>query len=1015
MKISNFRHLLLCTLVFITATYADDTELYVNYDKSLTEKKRVIFLLDTSGSMRYSSATGIGCFDYTLLDYVECPDSRIGAARDIIIETINNNPDMEFGFNRFSAFEGGYIKARLGTDHKTLKNLISTTRASGSTPVTEALWETYLYLTGQNVDYGLLVSPTERDTRAEVSGKYLSPFDSSITKDKRCDNTVNIILISDGTPQSDDGRNSQIESLNKYYFSQSAPTYKYGNNLDSYLAALAKVIHGTDDRVVDLNEKTSSIHDQGVIYTIGFGSGITEQAEVILEKTAEFGGGDYLYADSSAALSEAIDKAFAALREESGAFTAPSIASNNTDQTRSRDALYYTMFYPNTNARWRGNLKKLKVSGDSIIDAKGRAALNSNGIIDDNATTFWLPAGESPDGNAVDLGGVNRYLSDVSSIANQGRKVLSDLSGRMLNFTPYRVIIHYGNRFNAATVFESHPDEVFDLINWSRGLDVDDENEDGSVDDSRTDTFGDPLHSKPVTIDYGNDDVRILVGTNAGYLHMFQDKNDVLSESWAFIPRSLYKIIKPLRDNKKDTKVYGVDGPISVFFDDKNNDGVVQSSDRVWAFFGLRRGGNEYYALNITNPNSPRVMWGGPIVGGSGAFKELAQSWSKAQIAYINLKGYKDRPVLIFGAGYDTNKDNSRRTNDSKGRGIYIVDAETGKKIWALTPSENGFQGKHSIASDIALLDSDYDGYIDRLYAADTGGDVWRVDMPTDNSRNWTHFKLASLGGTHTSSDRRFFYKPTIARSVYSKVSEVVINGKSSVTRVDTPFDAVLIGSGNRTQPLSKAVNDQLFMLRDINTLTQSFTGNKVPNTITQSDLMNVSSDPFAKKLDSVEGFVKLEIELARFNGWYYNLPLQGEKSLAASTVIGGVAYFTSFAPASANNKENQCTLSGGTGGLYAFHLHYGTKVYDELKFSTGIDVPDTPQLFFGETKDGKSKFMTIGPGLVGQKTPFEVKGVTGPGLTIENGKIKLLSDEVLGFNVQQTYIYKQEKYDRTQ
>ena len=101
------------------------------------------------------------------------------------------------------------------------------------------------------------------------------------------------------------------------------------------------------------------------------------------------------------------------------------------------------------------------------------------------------------------------------------------------------------------------------------------------------------MHSKPVTIDYGNDDIRILIGTNAGYLHMFQDKNDELSESWAFIPRSLYKIINPLRDNQADTKVYGVDGP-TVFFDDKNGDGVV-NSDRVWAF-GLSDG-NYYYGL----------------------------------------------------------------------------------------------------------------------------------------------------------------------------------------------------------------------------------------------------------------------------------------------------------------------------------------------------------------------------------------------------------------------------------
>ena len=157
-----------------------------------------------------------------------------------------------------------------------------------------------------------------------------------------------------------------------------------------------------------------------------------------------------------------------------------------------------------------------------------------------------------------------------------------------------------------------------------------------------------------------------------------------------------------------------------------------------------------------------------------------------------------------------------------------------------------------------------------------------------------------------------------------------------------------------------------------------------------------------------------------------------GEKSLAASTVIGGVAYFTSYIPPSASDSGNECAVGSGEGGLYAFHLNYGTIIYDELKFTTGTDVTDTQQLYFGETDscsdinsdgycDGTtdevekiSQFMTVGPEIIGQESPFKVKGVLGPGLTIENGEVKLVSDEPLGFKVQQTYIYKEEKNDRS-
>jgi len=1026
MKVSSLieKFILTSAIVIAFISNADDTELFVNYDKDLDEKTRVIFVLDTSGSMMQSANTGVKCYHPVDGYWMECPDSRIAAAKKSLIQVIDENPDVEFGFIRFSPFSnGGYVRAKLGTEHSKLKELIMDNSAVGGTPITETLWETYQYLTGQTVDFGALFPAELRDTTAEKGDKYISPLDSTFTKNARCNNDIHIMMISDGSPQHDNERNENIELLHQHYFSEPATTYLDDFNGESYLAPLARIIHGTEDIEIDLYPKTSKVHDRGIVNTIGFGNGLTERGQKNLEETAKAGGGSYILATNPAELSEALRLAFAALREEGGTFSSPSIASNNTDQTRSRDALYYTMFYPSTNARWRGNLKKLKVSGSQIIDSQGNAALDSSGSIKSDARTFWLPSSEEPDGNDVKLGGVNSYLTKQNSVAYaKGRRlIVSNLKDNILrHFTGSSIMAFYETVEKAAAAF-GDPSlggaDIHNLSYWSRGIDIYDEDGDGSRWETREDVFGDPLHSKPVTIDYGNNDIRILIGTNAGYLHMFQDKNDVLTESWAFIPRSLYKIIKPLRDNQRSTKVYGVDGPISVFFDDKNNDGVVQASDRVWVFFGLRRGGNEYYALDITNPNSPKLMWGGPIAGGSGAFKELAQTWSKPAVAFIKLKGYEERPVLIFGAGYDTNKDNSSLSEDSKGRGIFIVDAETGKKVWALTPNENGFQGKHSIAADITLLDSDYDGYIDRLYAADTGGDVWRVDMPSDNPKSskqpWTHFKLASLGTKTASQDRRFFYKPVVARSLFSKVTETNINGKSTITRIDTPFDAVLLGSGNRAKPLSKKANDQLFMIRDINTVTQSFRGDDVPETIYQSDLMNVNSDPFGNSLDDVEKFTRLEIELAQFKGWYYQLPLDGEKSLAASTVIGGVAYFTSFTPPTdSSSSAAQCSIASGSGGLYAFHLHYGTKAYEQLKFETGIDVPDTAQLFFDVDADGESIFKIVGPSIINQEAPFVPKGVEGPALKVVDGKIKLMSDEPLGFKVQQTYIYKRELFD---
>ncbi|WP_409424975.1 pilus assembly protein [Pseudoalteromonas sp. RW-H-Ap-1] len=1033
------------------SAHAEDIELYVNHNVETDEKPRVIMIFDTSGSMAWDVNDGERCYKRNRNGFYEsecfeskdsysayqqcyksvngyaqaiCQDSRLRVAQNAITQLVNDNDDIEFGLMRFNGSSGGYVLARVGADKSTLLNKIDELPASGATPLTETLWEAYLYITGQDVYYG--DNTNDRDFTAESSGVYKSPFAPVAGEPLRCDNSINIILMTDGDPTNDANRNNDIFNLHDDYFSENAPVVS-----NSYLAALAKIIHGTDDVKVDLYSKTNNVLDIGRVFPIGFGTGMSNSGKNLLTETADYGGGQYLHANTAAQLSDALKNTISRIREVNDSFSSPSVASNNVDQTRSRDAIYFAMFYPETGARWRGNLKKLKVSGSQIVDATNKLALNSDGLISKDAKTFWLPAGQPADGNAVAQGGVNHYLSTVDPLA---RNLFTENQGSIVSFDTSVVSDILSGIVDNPLALSSQD------VNWARGVDVDDEDKDGSSQDQRSDIFGDPLHSKPIAIDYGNDDIRILIGTNAGFLHMFKDAGETVSESWAFIPSALFDIIKPLRNKQADSKVYGMDGPISVYFSNKSlnsdglNDGIIDASkgDAVWAFAGMRRGGNNYYGLDITNPNQPKRLWSKPIEGGKGDFTELAQTWSKPQIAYI--KAFGDKPLLVFGAGYDTNKDAAIRAEDSRGRGIYIVEAKTGSLVWALTPDSNGFKGKHSIAADLTTLDSDYDGYIDRIYASDTGGNIWRIDMPGEDSSEFSHFKLAELGSNQNTQDRRFFYKPLIARTLFSKVTETIINGDKVITRLDTPYDAVVIGSGNRSKPTNTNEQDQLFMIRDENTLTRSFKTN-APAAIKPSDLMIMNDDPFGNTLGDIDGFNLVEAELAKKKGWRYELA-KGEKSLAAATVVGGVAYFTSFTPASDAVVENQCSLSGGGGALYAFHLHYGTKVYDQLKFVTSYDVPDTPQLYFGATNsctdsngDGKcddnpeedvieeSQFFLIGPGIKGEQAenPLKPVEVTGPGLKVVDGKIQLVNDKEpigFGFKTQQTYIYKREEND---
>lgn len=105
----------------------------------------------------------------------------------------------------------------------------------------------------------------------------------------------------------------------------------------------------------------------------------------------------------------------------------PAITTNNFDRTRSLNNIYYAMFEPDTGPRWKGNLKKLTLSGDGYVaDVNGLPAIKADGSILEQAQTYWS---SERDGNLVAKGGVqamlaektNRNLYVVNSVASPKR------------------------------------------------------------------------------------------------------------------------------------------------------------------------------------------------------------------------------------------------------------------------------------------------------------------------------------------------------------------------------------------------------------------------------------------------------------------------------------------------------------------------------------------------------------------------------------------------------------------
>ena len=139
---------------------------------------------------------------------------------------------------------------------------------------------------------------------------------------------------------------------------------------------------------------------------------------------------------------------------------------------------------------------------------------------------------------------------------------------------------------------------------------------DDLIDWYRASPYGDPLHSQPKMIDYGTQKV-VYIGTNSGFLHAVDATYPSVfgeyiggNEIFSFVPKELLKNVYALNKNYAwGSHLYGMDGDITIWHKDDDNNGSVNGSDKVTLIAGMRRGGSSYYALDVTNPSDPKIKW----------------------------------------------------------------------------------------------------------------------------------------------------------------------------------------------------------------------------------------------------------------------------------------------------------------------------------------------------------------------------------------------------------------------
>ncbi len=847
-------------------------------------------------------AQNVTIYDGNYLNYRANPTTvslkKIDIMKTVMKTVLSSVDDVNVGIMRFNDEEGGPVIQAvedLEANRTAITSAIDSITADGYTPLAETLYESARYWRGIAADYGENINDWTTDPAALSSAPgdpevYLQPAMEVCTKNYN-------VLLTDGVPVRDQGAPGKAPNLPEWQ-TITGTTACEGTGQGHCLDDIAKYLYEGDIKSTLNGPQTVTTH------TIGFAIDLP-----ILEDAAEASNGEYFRADDIEQLTLALLKIVSTITDKSLSFSAPAVAVNSFNRTRNLNDLYLTTFAARENMHWSGNLKKYRISEGAIVDSTGALAVDpGNGFFKETARSYWST---EDDGNDVKKGGAANQLPDPSV-----RKVYTNITASNdLTTTANHLSVANMDTFTLADLGltgSSQEPTKEQLIDWARGVDVTDENPEGDV----RYVMGDPLHSQPAAVVYGGDptdpDVVVFTATNDGYVHAID--GDTGEELWAFIPKEhLPNLSKLFFDPAAQYKNYGVDGDIVPVVKDVDNDGVIESGDGdfVYIIFGMRRGGSSYYALDVTNKTSPSIKWRVSDTG-------FGQSWSTPTVAKIDIDktGFNsDKAVVIIGGGYDTVHDTLAHpsTADTNGAGVYFLDLQNGEVVWRAGSdgAANTTVAKmtRSIPTQIRVVDVSGDGFADRMYAADMGGQVLRFDIfngevPDDLVTGGVIARLGAEGKTSpTDADtRRFYGAPDV--SIFND------------TLQNRRFIAISLGSGYRAHPLDNTPAERFYSLRDpdiFNALTQ--------NDYDTYDIIEEDT------LVEVAGTARATVGSSK-DGWMFTLPAT-QKVLTSSVTFNNEIFFVAFSPDNAASAS--CAAGLGRNFLYRVSVTNGDPIVDNI------------------------------------------------------------------------------------
>ncbi len=752
------------------------------------------------------------------------------------------------------------------------------------------------------------------------------------------------------------------------------------------------------------------------------------------KETKTFGDGGFYYTEESEDIANSIVDFASGLVQlintaPSGTITIPDdpyLAANQLPYA------YLPMLNPDINSAastWKGNLKKYQLNQGTLFGRSNKLLYKDvSGELNKDTQDLWQTADFTVDGktanNDILAGGVYAQLKAPSSGLGSMRTIYVEDYRASDNKSPVLRKLSV-DAYGKPQGFDSLVDEVYtkdNEINKRRllsflGFDSVLTNDGQAASETTVEeliltqptkeikVLGGVVHSKPAAISYSSTldangritdkrDDYMLFGSMDGALHMVDDKDG--KEEFAIIPKLMLEtqptaLVNGSIKDKVGEPYFGVDAPWLVMTDYNYELDVPEGKDKkvtvdtstgkgMFAYGGLRMGGEAFYGIDITDKSNPKVMFTFTPEGRNNTtnninFERLGRIWSKPTAAKIRREKDKDPiDVLIFGGGYDMQYENDNYAatteNPARGNAIYMVDAKSGFLLWSTSssdqPSISGYKQTpemiHSIVGEITVLDRDNDGLMDHLYAADLGGQVFRADFQNARPAKSGFSKvdkfsnkqitriLNSANGINSKLAYRFYERPVVSFYRNEGLSGQMIanNGKL--------FAMVNVISGNRSAPLS--------VLRDNNTYANRVYG-IIDEDVTKASLFEANPTLKVKDLDD-SNLVNLATELGlnpdvvkkntaksgmikgSKQGWFYPLTrfdgynnVRYNKGIGDSVVINNLLYTTVYNPDKQYSTVASCAakISGGS-ERQMYCLPYGICMEDTSKSGTGGYVP---------------------------------------------------------------------------